>query len=95
MRHVVDVLRWGDNETIRSFRHNELSTCGIGNDHAEWTSLFRPLIHRGYLVQDNARYSILKLTPESRPLQKENQRWSWPGCGYGNAIATNASCGAG
>ena len=72
MRHVVDVLRGADNERIRSLRHNELSTYGIGNDHtdAEWTSLFRQLIHRGYLVQDIASYSILKLTPEARPLLK-------------------------
>ncbi len=72
MRHVVDVLRGADNERVRSLRHNELSTYGIGNDHtdAEWTSLFRQLIHRGYLVQDIASYSILKLTPEARPLLK-------------------------
>ena len=72
MRHVVDVLRGADNERVRSLSHNELSTYGIGNDHtdAEWTSLFRQLIHRGYLVQDIASYSILKLTPEARPLLK-------------------------
>ena len=72
MRHVVDVLRGADNERIRNLRHNELSTYGIGSDHtdAEWTSLFRQLIHRGYLVQDIASYSILKLTPEARPLLK-------------------------
>ena len=72
MRHVVDVLRGADNERIRGLRHNELSTHGIGSERsdAEWTSLFRQLIHRGYLVQDIANYSVLKLTEEARPLLK-------------------------
>ena len=72
MRHVVGVLRGMDNERIRTLRHNELSTYGIGSElgDAEWTSLFRQLIHRGYLVQDIANYSVLKLTEEARPLLK-------------------------
>ena len=72
MRYVVDVLRGMDNERIRKFRHNELSTYGIGGDRsdAEWTSLFRQLIHRGYLTQDIANYSVLKLTEEARALLK-------------------------
>jgi ATP-dependent DNA helicase RecQ len=72
MRHVVDVLRGADNERVRNLRHNELSTHGIGSERsdAEWTSLFRQLIHRGYLIQDIANYSVLKLTEEARPLLK-------------------------
>ncbi len=76
MRHVVDVLRGMDNEKIRNLRHNELSTYGIGGDRsdAEWTSLFRQLIHRGYLIQDIANYSVLKLTGEARALLKGETR---------------------
>jgi len=72
MRHVVDVLRGADNERVRKLRHNELSTHGIGSERsdAEWTSLFRQLIHRGYLTQDIANYSVLQLTEEARPLLK-------------------------
>jgi ATP-dependent DNA helicase RecQ len=72
MRHVVDVLRGADNERIRKLRHHELSTHGIGSERSdsEWTSVFRQLIHRGYLVQDIANYSVLKLTEEARPLLK-------------------------
>ena len=72
MRHVVDVLRGADNERIRKLHHNQLSTYGIGSElsDAEWTSLFRQLIHRGYLLQDIANYSVLKLTAEARPLLK-------------------------
>lgn len=65
MKHVVDVLRGADNERIRKFDHETLSTYGIGmeHSHAEWMSMARQLIHRGYLVQDIAAFSVLKLTP--------------------------------
>jgi len=72
MRHVIDVLRGADNERIRNLRHNELTTYGIGSERsdAEWTSLLRQLMHRGFLLQDIANYSVLKLTGEARPLLK-------------------------
>jgi len=68
--HVVDVLRGSENEKILRFGHDQLSTYGIGaevsRDH--WQSLIRQLIHRGYLTQDIARYSVLKLTAKAQPL---------------------------
>jgi len=76
MRHVVDVLRGMDNERIRTLHHNELTTYGIGGDRtdAEWTSLFRQLIHRGYLIQDIANYSVLKLTEDARSILKGEKK---------------------
>jgi ATP-dependent DNA helicase RecQ len=70
IKHVVDILRGADTERIRTFNHDRLSTYGIGEEHthAEWTSIARQLIHRGYLVQDIANYSVLKLTPQALPL---------------------------
>jgi ATP-dependent DNA helicase RecQ len=67
LKHVVDVLRGADNERIRKFGHERLSTYGIGpeHSHAEWMSIARQLIHRGYLIQDIAAFSVLKLTPAS------------------------------
>jgi len=72
MKHVVDVLRGADNERIRRFGHERLSTWGIGQEHshAEWMSIARQLIHRGYLVQDIAAFSVLKLTPASARVLK-------------------------
>jgi ATP-dependent DNA helicase RecQ len=63
IKHVVDVLRGADTERIRRFGHDRLSTYGIGPEytHAEWLSIVRQLIHRGYLVQDIATFSVLKL----------------------------------
>jgi ATP-dependent DNA helicase RecQ len=76
LKHVVDVLRGADNERIRSLGHARLSTYGIGSDKGEqeWTSVIRQLIHHGYLVQDIANYSVLKLTPAARPLLRGEQR---------------------
>ncbi len=70
IRHVIDVLRGADTERIRSLGHAGLSTYGIGSDRSEqaWTSIVRQLIHHGYLVQDIANYSVLKLTLAARPL---------------------------
>ena len=73
--HVVDVLRGADNERIRSRHHQQLSTYGLGSDRSEqeWMSIIRQLIHHGYLVQDIANYSVLKLTEAARPLLRSEQ----------------------
>ncbi len=70
IKHVVDVLKGADTERIRTFNHDRLTTYGIGEEHthAEWTSIARQLIHRGYLLQDIANYSVLKLEPQALPL---------------------------
>ena len=70
IKHVIDVLRGADTERVRLFNHTGLSTYGIGSDKSEpeWQSIIRQLIHRGYLEQDIAAYSALKLTEASRPL---------------------------
>ena len=45
-----------------------MSTYGIGIEHSGeyWLSIFRQLIHLGYLRQDITRSSILVLTTEAR-----------------------------
>ncbi len=52
-----------------------MSTYGIGaelsRDH--WQSLIRQLIHRGYLAQDIARFSALRLTDAARPLLRGDE----------------------
>ncbi|PCI44871.1 MAG: DNA helicase RecQ [Proteobacteria bacterium] len=75
MKYVIDVLRGADNERIRSRHHQQLSTYAIGAEHSEdvWSSIFRQLIHHGFLFQDIANYSVLKLTPAARPLLRGEQ----------------------
>jgi ATP-dependent DNA helicase RecQ len=76
MRHVIDVLCGAENERIRRLGHQRLSTYGIGagTSPAEWTSIIRQLIHRGYLTQDIGNYSVLKLNGRARPLLKGEER---------------------
>ena len=72
IRHVVEVLRGAATERIQALGHDRLSTYGIGADKSEqaWTSIIRQLIHHGYLEQDIANFSVLKLTPVARPVLK-------------------------
>ena len=73
--HVVDVLRGTESEKVLSYGHDRLSTFGIGADFSRdhWQSLLRQLIHRGYLAQDIARFSALRLTEAARPLLRGEQ----------------------
>jgi len=66
--HVVDVLKGASTEKIGQWGHHDLSVYGIGDELSrdEWTSVIRQLIHRGYLRQDIAAYSALKLEPPAR-----------------------------
>ena len=70
MGHVVDVLRGAHTTRIRQLGHDHLSTYGIGSQLSAdaWLGLLRQLIHLGYLEQDIARYSVLRLTPKAGPL---------------------------
>jgi ATP-dependent DNA helicase RecQ len=78
--HVVDVLRGADNERIRRLGHERLSTYGIGADLGvdEWNSLLRHLVHLGYLTQDAAQYSVLKLTEKARPILRGEEKLVLP-----------------
>jgi len=62
--HVIDVLRGSKSSRMMGLGHNKLSTYGIGTDKPReyWGSLLRHLVQQGYLEQDIANYSILKLT---------------------------------
>ncbi len=74
--HVVDVLRGAQTQRVLDLGHDRLSTYGIGAEKVAeaWSSLIRQLIHRGYLVQDVAAYSVLKLTEAARPLLRGEER---------------------
>ncbi len=68
--HVIDVLRGSRGQRLLDLGHDRLSTYGIGTDKSQedWGALIRQLIHLGYLRQDVASYSVLKLTEQARPL---------------------------
>jgi ATP-dependent DNA helicase RecQ len=69
-KHVIDVLRGSSAQRIKDLQHDTLSTYGIGADQSQesWSSLLRQLVHLGYLRQDVANFSVLKLTEAARPV---------------------------
>jgi ATP-dependent DNA helicase RecQ len=76
VNYLVDVLLGKDDERIRRFGHDQLSTFGIGKDqsHQEWRGIFRQLIARGLLAVDLEGHGALKLTDACRPVLRGAQR---------------------
>ncbi|MBI4412174.1 MAG: DNA helicase RecQ [Deltaproteobacteria bacterium] len=70
--HLVDVLMGNATEKVQNFRHDGLSTYGIGKEltEGEWHSVFRQLTAGGYLVVDMDGYGGLRLGAESKPVLK-------------------------
>ncbi|OIO53740.1 MAG: ATP-dependent DNA helicase RecQ [Proteobacteria bacterium CG1_02_64_396] len=74
--HVIDVLRGKETTKMKEFGHQQLTTFGIGKDldEAQWRSVFRQLVARGFLAVDIEGYGAFKLTHAARPLLKGEQR---------------------
>ena len=66
--HLIEVLRGSDNERIRQFGHDKLSTYGIGTDLdvKAWRGVFRQLVAAGLLEVDSEGFGGLRLTDASR-----------------------------
>ena len=76
INHVVEVMRGAKTERIYDLKHDQLTTYGIGREQSvgHWNHLLRQLIHHGYLEQDIANYSVLRLTEAARPLLRGEQQ---------------------
>ncbi len=72
--HVIDVLMGRDDERVRQWQHDKLSTFGIGADipEKEWRGIFRQMVALGLLAVDHA-HGALVLTASSRPVLKGGQ----------------------
>ena len=68
MGHLIDVLHGKTNDRIQRFRHNQLSTFGIGEDISklEWHNIFRQLVSQGFLRVDITGHGGLKITDQGR-----------------------------
>src|SRR5438046_1745711 len=75
LNHAVEVLTGADTEKIRKWRHDKLSTHGIGKEHtrAEWQAIGRELIRLGYLRQSTDRYAVVELTAAGRATLSKRQ----------------------
>ncbi len=71
--HIIDVLRGEDSDKIRAFRHEGLSTYGIGREHSvrEWQSFIRQLVACNYLSVDIDGFGGLRITESGRQFLKD------------------------
>ena len=65
--HLIDVLRGKETEKVTDYRHQQLSTFGIGKDlpEATWRAVLRQLLALGYLRAEGD-FHTLELTHSSR-----------------------------
>ena len=68
--YLIDVLLGKEDERIRRFGHDRLSTFGIGTelDAKAWRGVYRQLIARGLLSVDVDGHGGLQLTDACRPV---------------------------
>jgi len=76
VNYLIDVLLGKDDDRIRRFGHDRLTTCGIGKElgQQEWRGVFRQLISRGLLAVDLEGHGGLRLTDLSRPVLRGEER---------------------
>jgi ATP-dependent DNA helicase RecQ len=67
-QHVIDILRGQRTAKVEQFRHDHLSTFGIGTDldAAQWRTVLRQLVMLRLVQVDTDRYSVLRLTSACR-----------------------------
>ena len=70
--HVMDVLRGIDSDKVKQWKHDQLSTFGIGSEigEQEWRAILRQVIAMDLVHVDHDAYNALKLTAEARPVLK-------------------------
>jgi ATP-dependent DNA helicase RecQ len=73
--HVIDVLRGKVSEKVTKFKHERLSTFGIGAElsEAEWRLLLRQLVAQHIVEVDYDTYNVLRLTDASRAVLRGEQ----------------------
>ena len=76
VNYLVDVLLGKDDDRIKRFGHDQLTTFGIGKelDNNEWRGVFRQLIARGLLAVDLEGHGGLRMTDLSRPVLRGEER---------------------
>ncbi|MDB9493105.1 DNA helicase RecQ [Spirulina major CS-329] len=74
-KHLIDVLRGSQNQKIKKYGHDRLSTHGIGKDRSaeDWKMLARSLLHQGLVSETTDGFRILFLNDKSWEVLR-NQR---------------------
>jgi len=72
--HITDILLGSKNEKVLRWKHDRLSTYGIGKDlkKEQWMNIARQLVSMGYLKQDG-EYRTLSLTAEGLNMLRKRE----------------------
>ncbi len=75
LNHHIEVLTGADTDRIRKWRHEQLSTYGIGKEHSrlDWQAIGRELIRLGFLRQTDGEFPTVEITEEGLRLLKERR----------------------
>ena len=75
LNHVVEVLTGANTEKIRRWKHDAISTYGIGKERhkREWSAIGRELVRLGLLTQRAEKFSVLELTEEGMNVLSSDQ----------------------
>jgi ATP-dependent DNA helicase RecQ len=74
--HIIDVLHGNDTAKVMQWRHQDLSTFGIGADRTtpEWRAIIRQCISLGFVAVDHGAFGAMKLTAASRAVLKGERK---------------------
>ena len=75
VNYLAQVLAGADNDRIRRFGHDQVSTFGIGTEmnQEQWKSVYRQLLAAGLCSVDLDRFNALTLNERSWPVLKGEQ----------------------
>ncbi len=73
--HIVNLLTGRDDQTIKSYKHNNLDVFGEGADQDPkfWMAVIRQVLLAGLLTKDIDNYGLLKMTPKGKSFLKKPQ----------------------
>ncbi len=76
VHYLIDILLGKMNERVEKFRHDRVSTFGIGQElnSDQWRSVYRQLIAKGFVTVDIEGYGSLQLTENARSVLRGEQR---------------------
>jgi ATP-dependent DNA helicase RecQ len=74
--HIINILTGKEDEKIKRFNHNKLSTFGIGQEYSkfQWKSIFRQIIASGLVNVDLEAFGALKLTASSNKILRGQEK---------------------
>ncbi len=75
LKHLADVLTGSRGEKIMRWKHDKLSTYGIGKEHsaAKWMEIGRQLLRNGWFATEGGNFPTMRVTPEGMALLKERR----------------------